>query len=569
MKIVIAQTNTTPLDFQGNTDQIKLAMDKASADTTISLVVTPELSIPGYLVKDLMYNHDFVEKNLKWLQKIVAFSTGSQYFTVVGYIDKNYNGQGKPFRNMLAVIKNGTVVARYQKQLLPFYDVFDEGRYFEPGNKLAVIEIDGEKWGLAICEDIWNDKDSDNYNYKSNPLAQYREMGVDNIISINSSPYVMGKSAERIRMLRESFAKGNLIYVNQIGGQDDLVFAGKSLIVEDGRITYKAEQTIEFTSHVCTIGNECYIDVDVMEKVKLAEENSIGLLWDMLTLGLRDYIQKSGFNSVVFGSSGGIDSAVVAALACEAIGAENVYGIRMPSIHSSDHSLDDAKKLQENLGFHDYLLPIEHMELLDKYNKTFESLKETKGYNDVADQNMQARIRGAAVMHASNAFGMLPLATGNKSELSVGYCTIYGDMCGGFAPISDVYKTVVYRLAEYFNEKKNKDLIPVNIITKPPSAELAPDQKDDDSLLPYEILDPILYGYIELFIGDFEEFRKTQNNPTVEKWAETKNAKTQYNRMISLVDRSEFKRRQAAIGIKVCKISFGSGRRHPIIAKRN
>ena len=305
-----------------------------------------------------------------------------------------------------------------------------------------------------------------------------------------------------------------------------------------------------------------------MEKVKGSEEDQIGLLWDMLILGLRDYIKKSGFNSVVFGSSGGIDSAVIAALACDAIGAENVYGIRMPSIHSSDHSVDDAKKLQKNLQFNDSLLPIKHTELLHEYNNIFEALIFDKGYNDVADQNMQARIRGAAVMHASNAFGMLPLSTGNKSELSVGYCTIYGDMCGGFAPISDVYKTVVYALAEHFNKKAKRELIPVNIIRKPPSAELAPDQKDDDNLLPYEILDPILYGYIECYIGDFDEFKKTANLPEeVKLWAKTPNAKVQYDRMISLVDRTEFKRRQAAPGIKVCSVAFGTGRRVPIVKK--
>jgi NAD+ synthase (glutamine-hydrolysing) len=292
----------------------------------------------------------------------------------------------------------------------------------------------------------------------------------------------------------------------------------------------------------------------------------------MLILGLRDYIKKSGFNSVVFGSSGGIDSAVIAALACDAIGAENVYGIRMPSIHSSDHSLDDAKKLQKNLQFNDSLLPIKHIELLSEYNKVFAKIKDDKGYkgyNDVADQNMQARIRGAAVMHASNAFGMLPLSTGNKSELSVGYCTIYGDMCGGFAPINDVYKTIVYALAEYFNKKNKKELIPVNIIRKPPSAELAPDQKDDDNLLPYEILDPILYAYIECYIGDFYEFISTDDLPEeVKVWAVTPNAKAQYDRMISLVDRTEFKRRQAAPGIKVSKVSFGTSRRVPIVFKK-
>jgi len=567
MKIVTAQTNTTPLDFKGNTDQIKQAMKIAKTDKNIKLVVTPELSIPGYLVKDLVYNHDFVHNNLKWLQKIVSFSTNSKFYTVVGYVDKNYNGQGKPFRNMLAVIKDGTVVARYQKQLLPFYDVFDEGRYFEPGNKLSVIEIDGEKWGLTICEDVWNDKGIDDYNYKTNPLAGYREMGVNNIISINSSPFVIGKTKKRIETLRQSFTNGTLIYVNQIGGQDDLVFDGHSLVVQDGRITYKAITSLKPTFDTTKTSKPNYIDINIMEKVKGSEECQLNLLWQMLILGLRDYIQKNGFNSVVFGSSGGIDSAVIAALACEAIGPENVYGIRMPSVHSSNHSVDDAKKLQKNLGFNDYLLPIEHIELLKKYNKTFKKLKTQKGYNDVADQNMQARIRGAAVMHASNAFGMLPLSTGNKSELSVGYCTIYGDMCGGFAPISDVYKTLVYKLAGYFNKTKKKELIPQNIIDKPPSAELAPDQKDDDSLLPYDILDPILCAYIEHYIGSFEDFKRFNKDETVKKWTKSKNAKKQYDRMISLVDRSEFKRRQAAIGIKVSSVAFGSGRRVPITKK--
>jgi len=569
MKIIIAQTNTTPLDFEGNTNQIKQAMDMAQLNKDVKLVVTPELSIPGYLVKDLVYNHDFVSQNLTWLQNIVNFSSGKLFHVVVGYIDKNYNGQGKPFRNMLAVIRNGTIVARYQKQLLPFYDVFDEGRYFEPGNKLAVVEIEGKKWGLAICEDIWNDKNADDYNYKTNPLAQYREIGITNIISINSSPYVMEKPVERIKILKESFAKGTLIYVNQIGGQDDLVFDGHSLVIEDGRVTYKGKTTLVPSFNKVKVNNPKYIDVDILEKIKYGEEDQIDLLWNMLVLGLRDYIRKSGFNSVVFGSSGGIDSAVVAALACDAIGEENVYGIRMPSIHSSDHSLIDAKQLQENLKFNDFLLPIGHVELLKEYNKVFETLKDDKGYNDVADQNMQARIRGAAVMHVSNAFGMLPISTGNKSELSVGYCTIYGDMCGGFAPISDVYKTIVYALAEHFNKKAKKELIPVNIIKKPPSAELAPDQKDDDNLLPYDILDPILYGYIECYISDFNEFRETTDIPLVKTWAETPNAKVQYNRTISLVDRSEFKRRQAALGIKVCSVAFGSGRRVPIVkAKR-
>lgn len=610
MKVLIAQTNTTPNDFNGNFQQIKDAIEVGL--NKVDLIVTPELSIPGYLVKDLMYDNSFIENNLKTLQEVVKATTllrfGEQIvsdaqrklehktrktYVIVGYVDKNRTGKGKPFKNMLAVICDGAIVATYQKRLLPFYDVFDEGRYFEPGTEGAVIEIAGKKWGLAICEDIFNDKDMDDYNYATNPLADYRKMGIKNIISINSSPFIMGKPKERINMVGKSFKDGIIIYVNQRGGMDDLVFDGHSMIVKNNKVLLFADAEtplLEFDFNKCPKN-----DVVKMSEIKQGEENGesrIASLYQMLVIALRDYIYKNGFKTAVFGSSGGIDSALVAALLCDAIGRENVYGIRMPSVLSSQHSQDDALVLQQNLGYNDFIVPIEHKDCLKKYNSIFNSFDT---YNPVADENIQARIRGTIIMHFSNAFGAIPIATGNKSELSVGYCTLYGDMCGGFAPLSDVYKMDVYSLAQYYNNKsryyKTFDLdafddlddsgaIPLSIIQKAPSAELSEGQEDSDSLLPYPILDIVLYGLIEHHISDFDVFcdvyqdivieahgSVTQTNLIGEWIGDDKEAKQEYNKTIQMVNRSEFKRRQAAPGIKVSKVAFGSGRRMPITKK--
>lgn len=620
MKILIAQTNTTPNDFDGNFEQIKRAIDKGWG--AVDLVVTPELSIPGYLVKDLMYDDSFIEKNLETLQKVVEATKNQRIpspgmielrnsdatnggpvrsfndiktktYVIVGYIDKNRTGKGKPFRNMLAVICDGAIVATYQKRLLPFYDVFDEGRYFEPGTEGTVIEIAGKKWGLAICEDIFNDKGMDDYNYATNPLAEYRNIGVNNIISINSSPF--RKPKERANMVRESFKNGTIIYCNQTGGQDDLVFDGHSMIVQNEKVLLFADAETPLLNFDFDNGPE-------NDVVKMAEitrggngERRIASLFQMLVIGLRDYIHKNGFKTAVFGSSGGIDSALVAALLCEAIGPKNVYGIRMPSVISSSHSVDDALALQQNLGFNDFIVPIEHKDNLKKYNEIFSPTMlvgtpdwSTPVYNSVADENIQARIRGMIIMHFSNAFGAIPIATGNKSELSVGYCTLYGDMCGGFAPLSDVYKMDVYALAEYYNEKVKADsAIPLSIIEKAPSAELSEGQEDSDSLLPYPILDMVLFGLVEHHISNFDVFcdvyedivfeaygfsksiipEKIKSICFIKDWIGSKEAKQEYDKTIQMVKRNEFKRRQAAPGIKVSKVAFGSGRRMPITKK--
>lgn len=555
MKTLICQINTTPNDFTGNAKQIVDGINEGERQLA-DLIVFPELAIPGYLCKDMMFRKDFVDKNLRYLQDIMAVcSDHYKPYIVVGYIDRNYNGYGKPFRNMAAVIKGNLLVATYQKHLLPFYDVFDEGRYFQPGTEPTVVEICGKKWGICICEDLWNDKGSDDYNYQSNPLEDYRRHGIHHIISINNSPFVRGKPQKRIQMIKQSteahFPNANtLIYCNQIGGQDELVFDGNSFIIENGLVKSCAGdrlyETYE-TGHVSVIG-------------ALRDEP-----YNMLKLGLKDYINKSGFKRVVVGSSGGIDSALVISLACDAIGAKNVHGIRMPSTISSSHSKDDAKKLHDNLGCHDHLVPIDHNPFIQQILFNLQM----HDPNPIADENIQTRLRAIILMYFSNAFGALLLTTGNKTELALGYTTICGDMAGGFAPINDLYKMQVYEMARYYN-KNIHNAIPENTLTKAPSAELAPEQTDEESLLLYPVLDAIVHGYVEHFIGDFEGFKeafhggKLPNNKVVLEWLET-DCKNDYDRMLRLINNNEFKRRQAAPGIKITPVAFGIGRRLPIV----
>jgi len=575
MKTLLCQINTTPNDFEGNCQQIVNGFRegwKQNAD----LIVFPELSIPGYLCKDMMFRKGFVEENLKHLDALIHHIP-SDYnpHVVLGYIDKNYSGEGKPFRNMAAVIKNGHVIATYQKQLLPFYDVFDEGRYFQPGTERTIVEICGEKWGICICEDLWNDKGSDDYNYRFNPVEAYRTRGIYNIISLNSSPFVRNKPWKRFQMVEQiTGGVGTVIYCNQIGGQDELVFDGNSFVAEKGKVRAVAgmEQYLIYDSTVERPWDAPCVQTET---------------YDMLKLGLKDYIQKSKFKQVVVGSSGGIDSALVLALACDAIGPENVHGIRMPSSISSDHSKNDAEQLHKNLGCHDHIVPIAHdlfvQQILGHLNR--------HDPKPIANENIQARLRGLVLMYYSNAFDALLLSTGNKTELALGYCTLYGDMNGGFCPINDLYKMQVYETALYYNKKLCKDVIPENILNKAPSAELAPGQTDEASLLPYPVLDTIVEGYVEYFIGDFKSFQtycygaqhfaaarganikelfdkecsKVKESNILAEWFKGANAQQEYERMIRLINNNEFKRRQAAPGIKVTPVAFGIGRRLPIV----
>ncbi len=607
MKILMCQVNTTPGDFEGNIQQIKDGITKAFQEQA-DLVVFPELTIPGYLVRDMIYEKGFVERNLRALQEIVAhydinyFETKDsrkiQPVVIVGYIDYNHTGIGKPFMNKAAVINKGVIEATYTKQLLPFYDVFDEGRYFEPGKDLTVITVAGQKFGIIICEDGWNDKGMDDYNYRVCPLERYREIGINNIISINSSPFVKGKPERRIEMFSRSSTDGILIYVNQIGGQDELVFDGNSFVCQNERLVsvmslldsetvYKgvSVEPFSFCHNVNRSAPEIYFTYDPIE-----------MLYEVLKLGLKDYLHKTGFKEIVIGSSGGIDSAVVLALAKDVLGGENVHGIRMPSVYSSEGSKDDALQLHKNLGCWDYLVPIFHTDPLRNVNSALITTQKAGGfwepdkvdneksqkhllqnciYHKVADENWQARERGRIVMHFSNAYGVLPLTTGNKTELALGYCTLYGDMNGGFAPINDLYKLDVQYIARYINIKAGREIIPVSIIDKAPSAELAPGQTDEASLLPYPILDPIVRCYIENYIGDFPNFVQYVEDAedyiyeydNLLEWMKVENAEKQYDRMIRLIKLNEFKRRQAAPGIKVCSVAFGTGRRLPIVKK--
>lgn len=557
MKVSIEQINTTPCDFKGNLEAIVSGIHNAGAKEC-DLVVFPELTICGYLCKDLMYDEKFIDKTYESIGVIRDLS--KQYpnlHIVIGYVDKNTKGIGKPFWNMASVVNNGFIIARYIKQLLPFYDVFDEGRYFEAGTETTVFSINDVKFGLTICEDLWNDKEQTVINYKENPVKKYRDLDVDCLINISSSPYCKDKPFKRQRMIDEvstGFPLG-VIYVNQVGGQDELVFDGcstysnfiQTLSCTRGEARYILDSGASSEgSGVCfEIGEGTTHSVESRDVVK----HSNLYLKNMLVMGLSDYIKKSGFKSVVIGSSGGIDSALVACLASDAIGAENVHCIMMPSIYSSDHSLTDARELHKNLGCNEYEIPIVHRDTVIRLN---EGLLKKTDYDKIADQNIQARIRGSYVMWFSNAYGALTLTTGNKTELAIGYATLYGDMCGGYAPISDLYKMEVYDIAKSFYS----DYIPKTIIDKQPSAELAVGQFDVNDLLPYPLLDAIVEGYIEKNIHTVDKFKK-QYGMDVDK--------SEYEKIILKVDQNEFKRRQYAPGTKVSVKAFGVGRRIPIV----
>lgn len=594
MKITLGQINTTPNDFEGNFSQIKEGIEKALKDNS-DIIVFPELTICGYLVKDLVYTSNFIENNLLYLQNVANLTFKTDLMVIVGYIGQNYTGIGKPFTNMAAVIKNGVVITSHQKRLLPAYNVFEEYLYFEPGKDSCVFDVKGNKCGLLTCEEIWrNDKgETDNLRYKEDPIKDLQEIGINYLFSINSSPYAENKPKYRIDMLTKIVSEWghalNLIYVNQIGGNDDLVFDGHSMCITKGGV-FKYLQTNMIPSKNMNIFETIIVPKNVMGAPYINFDFQNDHL-RMILLGLHDYINKSGFKSVVLGSSGGIDSALVATLACKVVGPENVHCIMMPSIYSSEGSVTDAKKLHKNLGCNEYLVKIDHENNMHHINNSLircnqdidralanhNSKKEIYNtkfkFNISAEENLQARMRGNIVMHFSNAFGSLPLTTGNKTELAVGYCTLYGDMVGGFATISDLYKTQIFALSKYINLLDKKETIPLEIINKAPSAELAPGQTDEASLLPYSILDIIVKKCIEDYIDSFEEFNSfIQNNKDdyqqfLIEWLESIDAKKEYERIIRLININEFKRRQAAPGIKLSKVAFGTGRRLPICKK--
>lgn len=576
MKITMAQINTTPNDFPGNFQKIMNGIATGIRDSS-DVVVFPELTIPGYLVRDLVYTSGFIERNLEYLQRVANLTLETSLTVIVGYIDRNNTGFGKPFRNMSAVIRGGVVIATHQKRLLPTYSVFEEGIYYEPGVDNCVFEVNGNKCSLLVCEEIWrNDKgETGNLRYTDDPIADLKELGINYLFSINSSPYAKGKPKYRLDMLTKIASEWgsplNLIYVNQIGGNDELVMDGHSVCISNGEVVKYLQTDIKPT-----------INIDIYETIDIPPKGISGPYINyhyeldhlkMTLLGLHDYITKSGFKQIVLGSSGGVDSAIVATLASLAIGAENVNCLMMPSCYSSEGSVKDAKELHKRLGCKEFLVPIEHKKLTNHVNECFgfiksnfdgihkendETFTQLVKYNESADENIQARMRGQIIMHYSNATGALALTTGNKSELAVGYTTLYGDSCGGFNPIGDLYKMEVFAMCKQINEVFG-NLIPIEITSKAPSAELKPDQTDEASLLPYPILDEMIRLYVEEYVTDYKLYT-TKAKGTI---AEEKD----FNKITRLIYINEFKRRQVAPTIKLSKVAFGTGRRLPIVKK--
>ncbi|HHT9126049.1 MAG TPA: NAD+ synthase [Candidatus Brocadiia bacterium] len=538
MKISIAQINPTIGAFKENVQKIctfiELAKERGS-----DLVVFPEMSIIGYPPKDFLERPSFVADNLKALDEVVSKTTGIA--AIVGFVDKNPESAGKPLCNAAAFMNNGRIESKHYKSLLPAYDVFDEDRYFEPSHSVSPVQYRGKRLGITICEDIWTQEVLPRPLYHVNPIESLAKQGVDIIINISASPYELGKIEKRYKLISHQARRYNVpfIYVNQVGGNDDLIFDGNSIVFNrNGKI---AAQAKDF--------DEDLLMVDFNQRLPelLSKDLSpIETIYKALVLGLKDYVRKCGFKDVVIGLSGGIDSAVTAVLAADALGKDHVIGVTMPSQFSSQGSVDDAKRLAENLG-----IQFKTISIKEAFNTSMESLRsEFKGLPfDTTEENLQARIRGEILMALSNKYGYLVLSTGNKSELAVGYCTLYGDMCGGMAVISDVPKTMVYDLARYTN--REREIIPQSSIDKPPSAELRPNQTDQDSLPPYEILDGILKAYIEELKDANEIVALGYKESTVRE-------------VIRKVDRNEYKRKQAAPGLKVTSKAFGTGRRMPI-----
>ncbi len=538
MKVALAQINTTVGDFAGNEAKILAAYRKAS-EAGVDIVVFPELATTGYPPRDLLLKRRFVEQNLELLNRL-ATATGKTAM-LVGYVGKNEKRPGRESTNSTAVLQNGKIVATRAKMLLPTYDVFDEDRYFEPGTDNAPVELNGAKIGCTICEDVWNDEDFwDERLYRINPPAQLVAAGATILFNNSASPWHVGKNQTRYEMLSKLAAKTKrpVVYCNLVGGNDELIFDGASMafnaagqLIAHGKIFEEDFVVFDLDTAQTTIAPEMCVEETV---------------YRALVLGLRDYLHKCGFKSAVLGLSGGIDSALTAVLAVEALGKENVRGISLPSQYSSQGSLDDARILAANLGIRYDVIAIQRPfhAVKEELRDIFAGLKE-----DTAEENIQARLRGVILMALSNKFGSLLLTTGNKSEMAVGYCTLYGDMSGGLAVINDVPKTLVYRVSNWIN--REREIIPKDSITKPPSAELRPDQKDQDSLPPYDILDAILEEYVVNLKTGREIIAMGFDEATVK-------------RVVRLIDGAEYKRRQAAPGLKITTKAFGVGRRIPI-----
>ena len=547
MKIALLQVNPTVGDVTGNARRILDAL-KDAASKGADLAATPELALVGYLPRDLLLNPGFVRRSWDILEGL-ARDAADLPPVLVGLPEPNPSDTGRPLFNTAALLRGGRIEERFRKALLPTYDVFDEDRYFEPFHGPQVLDIAGQRVGISICEDIWNDRDFwKRRRYHHDPIEELIRAGANIVLNLSASPFTAGKHRRREEMLSSMATKHRIpiAYVNQFGGNDDLVFDGRSCMFNADGAVFARGRAFEADVVVC----------DIDDARPMAPASDLGIeseIWRALVLGTRDYACKCGFTSVVLGLSGGIDSALTAAIAAEALGADRVLGVLMPSPYSSQGSLDDAHELARNLCIETMTLPIE--ELMRAFDGT---LRAQLGADlpGVAQENIQARIRGNLLMALSNTRGALLLTTGNKSELSVGYCTLYGDMSGGLAVIADVPKTMVYRVSRWRNESAGRPIIPDATLTKAPSAELRPNQTDQDSLPPYEVLDDILQRYVERHQTADEIVAAGFERATVE-------------RVLRLVRIAEFKRKQAAPGLKVTDRAFGTGWRMPIAAKES
>jgi NAD+ synthase/NAD+ synthase (glutamine-hydrolysing) len=543
VKIALGQINPTVGDFSGNAQKI-IDFSRRAKDAGAGLILFPELSVCGYPPRDLVERPSFVAKNRETVDRIAAETIGIA--VICGLVTPAEAETGKSVMNSAALLRDGRLAFLQSKMLLPTYDVFDEMRNFAPARSQQLFDFCGNHMALTICEDAWNDKDFwKKQLYSADPIDALIRSGGNFVLNISASPFWLGKRELRTNMLA-TIARNDrvpVVMVNQVGGNDSLLFDGSSLVINrEGKVIAQGKSFEE--DLVCF--DSTTLEGEIHDQVQGEEASAFAAL----VLGTRDYVRKCGFKKVVIGLSGGIDSALTAAIATEAVGPENVVGVGMPGPYSSPGSIDDARELAKNLGIRFELLPIGA--IYDSYRDTLKDV--FAGLQpDVTEENLQARARGSLLMALSNKFNAIVLSTGNKSELAVGYCTLYGDMVGGLAVISDVPKTLVYRISHYINSRRS--VIPKDSLEKPPSAELRPNQKDSDSLPPYDVLDAILEDYVE-------------DSHSAAQIAQDRGFDLELVRRVTrMIDRAEYKRQQAAPGIKISAKAFGYGRRLPIAAK--